>query len=260
MNAKSIKCPGCGKPAAGNFCSHCGTPIVTSCPECDAEVKPGSRACHECGASLVAVAPKQWNAQAIAPWAAIVIAMLALGVALAALFDRGSGVAAPTSPFTQSMSSAAPAPGQPVDLASMSPREAADRLYNRTMAASEKGDFAEALRFAPMALQAYDGLGTLDNDARYHVALLRLTTEDINGARVQIEMLRQSAPDHLLGFMLEHQIAERSGKKDSVARANKSFLAAYDAEMAAGRAEYQDHQGSIERFRAAAQAGVTGKK
>jgi len=259
MNAKSIKCPGCGKPAAGNFCSHCGTPIVTSCPKCDAEVKPGSRACHECGASLVAAAPKQWNAQAIAPWAAIGVATIALGVALAALFDRGSGAVAP-SPFSPSMSSAAPEPGQPVDLASMSPRQAADRLFNRVMAASEKGDFVEALRFAPMALQAYDGLGTLDNDARYHVALLRVTTEDIKGARVQIEMLRQSAPDHLLAFMLEHQIAERGGKKDSAARAYKAFLAAYDAEMATGRKEYQDHQGSIERFRAAAQAGMTGKK
>jgi hypothetical protein len=60
--------------------------------------------------------------------------------------------------------------------------------------------------------------------------------------------------------MLEHQIAERGGKKDSAARAYKAFLAAYDAEMATGRKEYQDHQGSIERFRAEAQAGVTGKK
>jgi hypothetical protein len=85
-------------------------------------------------------------------------------------------------------------------------------------------------------------------------------TLDIKGARVQIEMLRQSAPNHLLAFMLEHQIAEHGGKKDSAARAYKAFLAAYDAEMATGRKEYQDHQGSIERFRAAAQAGMTGKK
>jgi len=259
MNTKTVKCPGCGKPAAGNFCGHCGTPIVTSCPECEAEVKPGSRVCQECGASLLPATPKPLNAHTIAPWAAILIAMLALGVALAALFDRGSGAATP-SPFSQLTSPAAPAPGQMVDLASMSPREAADRLYNRTMAANEKGDFVEALKFAPMALQAYEGLGTLDNDARYHVALLRLTTEDIDGARVQIEMLRQSAPKHLLAFMLEHQIAERGGKKDSAARAAKAFLAAYDAEMTAGRAEYRDHQGSIERFREAAQAGVTGKK
>jgi len=260
MNAKSVKCPGCGKPAAGNFCSHCGAPIVSTCPSCGTDVKPGSRACHECGASLTAAAaPKQWNAQTIAPWVAIGIASIALAVALAALFDRSSGAAAPTS-FSQSLSSAVPAPGQPVDLASMSPRQAADRLFNRVMAANEKGDVVEALRFAPMALQAYDGLGTLDNDARYHVALLHLTAEDIKSARVQIDKLRLSVPNHLLGFMLEHQIAERSGKKDSAARAYKSFLAAYDAEMAAGRAEYQDHRGSIERFRAAAQAGMTGKK
>ncbi|MEW6331066.1 MAG: zinc ribbon domain-containing protein [Pseudomonadota bacterium] len=259
MTTKSIKCPGCGKPAAGNFCSHCGTPVVTSCPACDADVEPGSRACRECGASLLPAAPKQLNAQAIAPWAAILIAMLALGVALAALFDRGSGAATP-SPFSQLAPPAAPAPGQTVDLASLSPREAADRLYNRVMAASEKGDMAEALRFAPMALQAYDGLGALDNDARYHVALLRLTTEDINSARVQIEMLRQSAPKHLLAFMLEHQIAERSGKKDVAARATKAFLVAYDAELATGREEYRDHQGSIERFRAETQAGMTGRK
>ena len=123
----------------------------------------------------------------------------------------------------------------------MSPRQAADRLFNRVMAASENGDSAEALSFAPMALQAYNDLGTLDNDARYHVALLHLTTGDIKSARVQIDKLRQSVPNHLLGFMLEHQIAERSGKQDSAARAYKAFLAAYDAEIAVGRAEYRDH-------------------
>ena len=158
------------------------------------------------------------------------------------------------------MSSTAPAPGQPVDLASMSPREAADRLFNRVMIANESGNTAEALKFAPMAIQAYDGVGTLDNDARYHVALIHMTTGDIDGARVQIEMLRKSVPNHLLGFMLEHQIAEHGGKKDSAARAYKDFLAAYDAEIAKGRAEYQDHQGSIDRFREAAQASMAGKK
>lgn len=142
----------------------------------------------------------------------------------------------------------------------MSPREAANRLFNRVMTASENGNTAEALKFTPMALQAYDNLGTLDNDARYHVALLHLTAGDIDGARVQIEMLRKSVPNHLLAFMLEHQIAERSGKKDNAARADKAFLAAYDAEIAKGREEYQDHLSSIERFRDAAKAGVAGKK
>jgi predicted Zn-dependent protease len=128
------------------------------------------------------------------------------------------------------------------------------------MAASENGDSVEALQFAPMALQAYENLGTLDNDARYHVALLHLTVGDIKSARVQIELLRKAVPNHLIGFMLEHQIAERSGKQDSAARAYKAFLAAYDAEIATGREEYQDHMNTLERFRKAAQTGVAGKK
>lgn len=260
MNAKTVKCPGCGKPAVGNFCGHCGTPIVTSCPECEAEVKPGSRACPECGASLLpAPASAPGVVQAIVPWAALGLAALAMVVALAALFDGAGGAAAPKA-SAPSMGSAASAPGQPVDLSSMSPREAADRLFNRVMAASESGNTAEALRFAPMALQAYDNLDRLDNDARYHIALLRLTTEDIPGARVQIEMLRQAAPQHLLAHMLEQRIAAHDGKKDAAARAYRAFLAAYDAEMAAGRTEYADHRGTLERFRQEAQAAPAGKK
>jgi predicted Zn-dependent protease len=180
-------------------------------------------------------------------------------VALLSWFGRGDGAATPA-PSSQPMSSTVPAPGQPVDLASMSPRDAADRLFNRVMIASESGNTAEALKFAPMALQAYDNLGTLDNDARYHVALLNLTAGDIKSARLQIDKLRQAVPNHLLAIMLEHQIAERSGNKDSAARAYKAFLAAYDAEIAAGRVEYQEHQGSIERLRKAAQTSVTGMK
>jgi hypothetical protein len=260
MNAKSVPCPSCGKPAAGNFCSHCGTPIVTACPACDTEVKPGARACHECGTSLTApAAPKQWNAQTIAPWIALGIASVALVVALVSWFDRGGSAAAPE-PLSLPAAATVPAPGERVDLASLSPREAADRLFNRVMAANERGDTVEALKFAPMTLQAYDNLGMLDNDARYHVALIHMMAEDIKSTRVQLDKLRQSAPNHLLGFMLEHQIAERSGNKESAARAYQAFLAAYDAEIAQGRAEYQDHRSNIEHFREAAQASVAGKK
>jgi hypothetical protein len=231
---------------------------VSTCPSCGSDVKPGSRACHECGTSLTApAAPAQWNAQTIAPWVAIGIATIALTVALVSWFDRGGGAPSPSS---LPLSSTVPAPGQPVDLASLSPREAADRLFNRVMVASESGNTGEALKFAPMALQAYDNLETLDNDARYHVALIHMTAGDIKSARVQIDKLRQSVPNHLLGFMLEHQIAEQSGNKDSAARAYKAFLAAYDAEIAKGRAEYQDHQSSLERFHKAAQASMAGKK
>jgi hypothetical protein len=205
------------------------------------------------------VAPERWSAQTIVPWVAIGIATVALVVAVVSWLGRSdrAGSLEPVSlPFTTTI----PAPGQPLDLSSMTPRQAADRLFNRVMAANEKGDTAEALRFAPMALQAYDILGTLDNDARYHVALIHLTAGDIESTRVHLEKLRQSVPNHLLGVMLEHQIAARSGNQDRAARAYKSFLSAYEAEMAAGRVEYQDHRDGIERFREAAQASMAEKK
>jgi hypothetical protein len=142
----------------------------------------------------------------------------------------------------------------------MTPREAADRLFNRIMTASERGDSEEAARFAPMALSAYDRLGTLDNDARYHVALIHLATGDIQGARTQIDGIRQSVPNHLLAIMVDRDIAERSGDQGGAARAYESFLDAYDAEIGATRPEYQDHWSGIQRFRKAAQDSVTGKK
>jgi hypothetical protein len=208
---------------------------------------------------MAVVTPAPRSAQTIAPWAALGIASIALVVALVALFNRGGSVEVPASPFMP-LSSMGSLPGQPVDLASMSPRQAADRLFNRVMAASEKGNTAEALQFVPMALQAYNNLGTLDNDARYHVALLHLTAGDIKGARAQVDMLRKSVPKHLLGFTLEHEIAERSGKPDGATRAYQAFLAAYDAEIAMLREEYQDHHNTIERFHQAAQTSVAGKK
>ena len=258
MNAKTVQCPACGESASGNFCRHCGAPVMSVCPSCGAEVEPGSRACQECGTSLMPAASRQRTPQAMAPWAAIGIATVALFVALASWFSRSSGSAEPAS-FAPPMASAGSVSGQPPDLSSMTPREAADRLFNRVMTASESGNSEEALRFAPMALAAYDNLGALDNDARYHVALLHLATGDIDGARVQAEMLRQSVPKHLLAIMLEHEIAERTGKKDAAARTYRVFLAAYDAEMANGRAEYEEHRGGIERFRAAAQASAAKK-
>jgi hypothetical protein len=207
------------------------------------------------------VTPNHWNGQTIVPWVAIGLATVALVFSMMSWFDRGKD-AAPPAParFSQSLSSPLSAPGQPPDLASMSPREAADRLFNRVMAASENGNTEEALRFAPMAIQAYDRVGTLDNDARYHVALIHLTVGDTKKARVQIDSIRKSVPGHLLATMLEYEIAERDGNREAVTRAAKKFLANYDAEIATGRGEYQDHLNSIERFHKAAQANVAGKK
>lgn len=253
MKTKAVHCPDCGELAAGKFCGHCGTRIMSTCRSCGATVKTGLDICDECE-SLASQSSASWNAQRIAPWAAIAIAMTALVISLLAWFDRRDSSVTPQ-PIAPSSSLPTPSGAPAVDLSSMSPREAADRLFNRVMAASENGNMSEALQFVPMALQAYDNLGTLDNDARYHVAMLYITANDIKNASVQVDALRKSAARHLLSYMLEQQIAERAGNKGSAAQqAYKAFLAAYDSEIAAGRPEYQEHLNSIESFRKMAQA------
>jgi tetratricopeptide (TPR) repeat protein len=195
------------------------------------------------------------------PWAALGVALLALVVAMVSYLDRGDRAPSFAPPPDSALAnSAPPAPGELPDLSSMTPREAADRLFNRIMAAAERGDTAEAAQFTPMAIAAYGRLETLDNDAHYHLGLIHLTAGDIKSAREQLEKIRQSNPKHLLGIMLAYHIAQRSGDTAGEVQAYKAFLAAYDAEVAAARPEYQHHWSSIQRFRSEAQASAAGKK
>lgn len=178
-----------------------------------------------------------------------------MGVVLAVvggfiLLDRRDREGAAPAPVASSQSPGPPAVG------GASPRETAELLFNRTMAASEQGDTAEAQRFAPMALEAYRRLGVLDDDGRYHVGLIHLTLGDVESARAEREAIRRSAPDHLLGIMLEHAVAEAEGDVDGVRRTYSRFLEAYDAEMTINRPEYRDHERGIEGFRVRAAAAA----
>ena len=138
----------------------------------------------------------------------------------------------------------------------ITPAQAAEQLFNHVMTASERGDTAEARRFAPMALEAYAQLGTLDNDAHYHVGLIHVTVGDTESAQAELDAIRRSVPDHLLGIMLEHAIAEATGDDSGVAEASARFLSAYDTEILTDRDEYRGHRTGIDGFRARASAAV----
>jgi len=138
-----------------------------------------------------------------------------------------------------------------VDLSAMTPREAADRLFNRVMAANEQGRTEEVIQFGPMALEAYKLVDPLDADARYHIGLISLLTGDINEARVQIKNLEAEAPDHLLGLDLAYRVAEKTGDDRGMSVARARFAAAYSAEISSGRPEYEAHRATIEAFRIA---------
>lgn len=226
---------GASRPAAGGKsgtrCAACGTPSA-----------PDAKFCHECGAPVGEASSPRWpsNAISIALLGALVAVVFAVVVGLAYLLQPES-FQAPQS----ARPAAAPATQSSVDLSQMSPREAADRLFNRVMAADEQGNREEALRFAPKALQAYGRVEGLDADGHYHLGLLYGVTGDEENLRRQIGILREATPNHLLAFTLEHQLAQMSGDREAAARAVAALRTHYESEIATGRPEYDAHGVSI---------------
>ena len=137
-----------------------------------------------------------------------------------------------------------------VDLSSMTPREAADRLFNRVMAANEQGRTEEVTQFGPMALEAYKLVHPLDADAHYHIGLISLLLGDTDNARAQIKYLEAEVPDHLLGLDLAFRVATKTGDEKAASVARARFEAAYAREISSGRPEYEAHRATIEAFRA----------
>jgi hypothetical protein len=147
----------------------------------------------------------------------------------------------------------APAGAAP-DISQLSPRERFDRLFNRIMQAAEQGDSAQVQRFTPMALGAYAQLDTVDVDARYHAAVIRLQTGDITGAHALADTILDQSPDHLFGYLVRGTAATLANDPGARAQAEREFLRRYDREMAAGRQEYRDHAPVIEEFKREADA------
>jgi hypothetical protein len=95
------------------------------------------------------------------------------------------------------------------DLASMSPREAADRLFDRSMREQETGNEGQASQFANMALQAYGQVppDQIDLDALFHVGLLHLLMGDSNTATSIAESILADDESHLLALLLGRRAA-----------------------------------------------------
>ncbi|UCH73478.1 MAG: hypothetical protein JSU82_14195 [Rhodospirillales bacterium] len=221
--------------SAAGFCASCGTGL-----------RPDARFCHQCGTRRDgARASARWNSPIFVLYAVIGVALV-VAVAGIVMTSGGDAPVAPPAPAARAPSSGA---GDAVDLATMSPREAADRLFNRVVMASEQGDMDEALRFAPKAIQAYGQVDRLDADAHYHMGLIYSVMGDFDNVRNQVSIIRQYTPDHLLALILEHDAAEQEGNSVGADRAAAAFAEAYDSEIMAGRPEYDAHRNTIESFR-----------
>lgn len=224
--------------------------VAPTCPACTAPLSPGAAWCHRCGTRAAGADPHR------ALWiAAVGVSLLFTGFIAwkASRFNSAPAPAMANAGNAASGAGRATAGGAAaVDLASMTPRERFDRLFARVMTAAEQGDTAQALQFAPMALMAYAQLDTVDQDARFHVALVQAQTGDWTGAAATADSMLALTPDHLLALLVLEAGAERRGDAAAAAGFRRRFLAAEARELAAGRQEYADHRDALDEFRARA--------
>jgi hypothetical protein len=186
--------------------------------------------------------------------------VVALVGALALALSKGSAApaAATVNAAEAPLAAGGDGGGAPPDISNMSPRQRFDALFNRIMRAAESGDANTVTTFAPMAIQAYGLLDTVDADARYHLALIELHTGDVDGARAQGDSILKAQPGHLFGYVVKGTIARFQKDDKALARTYADFLAHYDAEQAAKRPEYSEHPRALEEFLKAARGARGG--
>lgn len=225
-----------------------------SCLSCGARVPADARFCPACGARPDASpqAAAKARTRLVGGFAAAILVAGALTGGFVYWLQQEDGAGAPPPVAARPAAPAAAPAGTPPDLSTMSPREAADRLFNRVMRASEQGRADEAAQFAPMAIQAYSNLAALDRDARYHLGLMHLVTGDLAGVAAQVAALRAETPDHLLALVLQHDVAVRTGDTAAAAQAQAELQAAYDGEIATAKPEYEAHRNVIDALRSGA--------
>ena len=241
-----MTCPRCGNTESkGKFCSNCGAALSgAACRQCGSPITPGARFCHVCATPVGAAAGRS-GVPGWVPWTVGGVVAAVLIVAAIAV-QRSSAPPEPARVPTTATGT--------TDISQMSPRERANRLFDRVMRSSEAGDTTDVRFFAPMAIQAHEMMGTLDADARYHLGLIHMVAGDPASAVTQGDSILATIPTHLYGFMLRAQAARALGNATAARQADAGFLRNYEAESGANRPEYQEHPGLIERYRTEAQS------
>lgn len=257
------KCPRCGKQSSGKFCSECGAPHGSKnagfCDDCGGKLAPNAAFCGECG-NPVGERPRK-PAKAYLPWVVTSLALIVFIVAMTFFVRQQAGPRAAGEPPSGGV---IPLPGDTarpsggVDLASMSPREAADRLFDRTMREAEAGGSDRLEFFAEMGLQAYDALppAEVDVDVRFHRGLLYLELDDSGAAGDEAAAIFSAEPDNLLGLILASRVATRAGDAAAATEYIERFRALYPQTDLSSREEYVAHRQLVENEFAAGQGGA----
>jgi tetratricopeptide (TPR) repeat protein len=209
---------------------------------------PGARFCTQCGAAA------RSSIGGNTGWyvaAGVLVVMIGLVWILTAR-DRAPGMnalngAAAVAPFADGATGDASPP--PL---TGTPREQADRLFNRIMAERESGDTAQARFLLPMGIQAYQQAGELEPDGLYHLALLQESAGQGREAIATAERILATNPDHLLALGAAAEAAEELGDRAAATRYYEHNLEAYPTEKTRTTAEYIDHSKLLPLYEQAA--------
>lgn len=246
-------CPNCSAPATGRYCSECGAAVADAiCTGCRSLLTPGARFCHRCGTAVgvrpFMATPLRTTTASALPWGVAAIALLALIAFVAG--QRFGGSRAPTAapavedaPFASG--AAQPGATRAPDISSLSPRERADRLFDRVMRLSSEGKTDSVKFFAPMALSVYQSLGPLDADLRYDFGRVAEVAGAAEIARAQADSILASDSTHLLGLVLGARAAQLRGDSAAARTFSRRLLSAEPSESAKKLPEYERHQGDI---------------
>jgi tetratricopeptide (TPR) repeat protein len=222
------------------------------CQACGATRDAGDRFCRKCGTPFAADAKPNGKQRGLTGLRAFGLAVVALAVVYAFLLygrrDTGGQQQAQSIPISAVGSPAGTPSTQP-----LTPRAAADQLFNQAMSAYETGDLTNAQRFVPMAITAYRQLSSLDLDARYHLALLGLAGGRPQDALAQADTMLAEVPEHLLALSVSARVYETMGDEDGAARFWQRYLDAYTPDVAASRPEYMDHARALPERRSMAE-------
>ncbi len=170
------------------------------------------------------------------------------------VYSPGRASAPPPVAFGPAAGPAGGSAGRPPDLSSMTPREAADRLYNRVMRAVAVDDSTEASTFLPMAIAAFELAEPLDTDGKFHVVLLQLTGQFNAEALEGAEEILSEHPNHLLGLAMAGDASLALGDSASARGYYGRWLDAYETETSKDLLEYRDHSTMFPEMQAKAEA------